>query len=31
VGRSGQDEVVEGAPCPVLVMEGHTVPWPAAS
>ena len=31
VGRSGQDDVVEGAPCPVLVMENHTVPWPAAS
>jgi nucleotide-binding universal stress UspA family protein len=26
VGRSGQDEVVEGAPCPVLVVESQPVP-----
>jgi nucleotide-binding universal stress UspA family protein len=31
VGRSGQDEVVKGAPCPVLVVESYPVSWLANS
>jgi nucleotide-binding universal stress UspA family protein len=31
VGRSDQDEVIEGAPCPVLVVESQSVPWLAGS